>query len=35
MRPDRRKFIKNTINPVTYSALSTTRGNEVISADAY
>jgi prepilin-type N-terminal cleavage/methylation domain-containing protein/prepilin-type processing-associated H-X9-DG protein len=29
------KFIKNTINPVTYSALSTTRGNEVVSAEAY
>ena len=29
------KFIKNTVNPVTYSALSTTRGNEVISSDAY
>jgi prepilin-type processing-associated H-X9-DG protein len=29
------KFLKNTINPITYSALSTTQGGEVISADAY
>jgi prepilin-type N-terminal cleavage/methylation domain-containing protein/prepilin-type processing-associated H-X9-DG protein len=29
------KFLKNSINPATYMALSTTRGGEVISADAY
>ena len=29
------KFLKNSVNRVTYSALSSARGNEVISADAY
>ena len=29
------KFVKNTINLNTYSALSTTQGNEVISSDSY
>ncbi|MHC5538318.1 DUF1559 family PulG-like putative transporter [Singulisphaera rosea] len=29
------KFMKNSINLVTWSALSTSQGNEVISADAY
>jgi prepilin-type N-terminal cleavage/methylation domain-containing protein/prepilin-type processing-associated H-X9-DG protein len=29
------KFIKNSINPITYRALSTTKGGEVVSADAY
>ena len=29
------KFIKNTVNPITYSALSSTKGGEVVSADAY
>jgi prepilin-type N-terminal cleavage/methylation domain-containing protein/prepilin-type processing-associated H-X9-DG protein len=29
------KFLKNSVNPVTYRALSTTRGNEVLSSDAY
>jgi prepilin-type N-terminal cleavage/methylation domain-containing protein/prepilin-type processing-associated H-X9-DG protein len=29
------KFIKNTINVLTWRALSTTQGNEIISADAY
>jgi prepilin-type processing-associated H-X9-DG protein len=29
------KFIKNSVNPLTYMALSSTQGNEVISADAY
>jgi len=29
------KFIKNTISPITYRAISTTRGGEVVSADSY
>jgi prepilin-type N-terminal cleavage/methylation domain-containing protein/prepilin-type processing-associated H-X9-DG protein len=29
------KFLKNSINPLTYRALSSTRGGEVVSADAY
>jgi prepilin-type N-terminal cleavage/methylation domain-containing protein/prepilin-type processing-associated H-X9-DG protein len=29
------KFIKNTVNPLTYMALSSTKGGEVISSDAY
>ncbi|WZP01049.1 DUF1559 domain-containing protein [Isosphaeraceae bacterium EP7] len=29
------KFVKNTVNPLTYQALSSTRGGEVISSDAY
>ena len=29
------KFMKNSVSPVTYMALSSARGNEVISADAY
>ena len=29
------KFVKNNVNPVVYMALSSTRGGEVISADAY
>jgi prepilin-type N-terminal cleavage/methylation domain-containing protein/prepilin-type processing-associated H-X9-DG protein len=29
------KFMKNTVNPITYMALSSSRGGEVISADAY
>ncbi|WP_435011752.1 DUF1559 domain-containing protein [Tundrisphaera lichenicola] len=29
------KFLKNSVNPITYMALSSTRGGEVISADAY
>jgi prepilin-type N-terminal cleavage/methylation domain-containing protein len=29
------RFIKNSINLATYQALSTTRGGEIISADAY
>jgi prepilin-type N-terminal cleavage/methylation domain-containing protein/prepilin-type processing-associated H-X9-DG protein len=29
------RFLKNTINPAVYSALTTTRGGEVVSADAY
>jgi prepilin-type N-terminal cleavage/methylation domain-containing protein/prepilin-type processing-associated H-X9-DG protein len=29
------KFLKNTVNPVTYMALSTSRGGEVVSSDAY
>ena len=29
------RFVKNTVNPVTYSALLTTKGGEVISSDAY
>ena len=29
------KFIKNTVNQNVYRALSTTRGSEVVSADAY
>jgi prepilin-type N-terminal cleavage/methylation domain-containing protein/prepilin-type processing-associated H-X9-DG protein len=29
------KFVKNSVNPITYSALSSTRGGEVVSADAF
>ncbi|AGA28091.1 DUF1559 domain-containing protein [Singulisphaera acidiphila] len=29
------RFIKNSISPVTYRAISTTRGGEVVSADSY
>jgi prepilin-type processing-associated H-X9-DG protein len=29
------RFIKNTVNPVTWSALGTIGGGEVVSADAY
>jgi len=29
------RFIKNTINPLTYQAISTTQGGEVISSDSY
>ena len=29
------KFIKNTINPLTYQAISTTKGGEVVSSDSY
>jgi prepilin-type processing-associated H-X9-DG protein len=29
------KFIKNTVSPITYMALSSAKGNEVISSDAY
>jgi prepilin-type N-terminal cleavage/methylation domain-containing protein/prepilin-type processing-associated H-X9-DG protein len=29
------KFVKNNVNPQVYMALSTTRGGEVISSDAY
>ncbi|MBX6315557.1 MAG: DUF1559 domain-containing protein [Isosphaeraceae bacterium] len=29
------RFVKNTINPVTYRALATRSGGEVVSADAY
>jgi prepilin-type N-terminal cleavage/methylation domain-containing protein/prepilin-type processing-associated H-X9-DG protein len=29
------KFMKNSVSPTTYMALSSARGNEVISADAY
>ena len=29
------KFIKNTINPITWWGLGTKAGGEVISADAY
>ena len=29
------KFIKSTINPVTWQALGTIAGGEVISADSY
>ncbi|MFO0907861.1 MAG: DUF1559 domain-containing protein [Isosphaeraceae bacterium] len=29
------KFVKNTVNPATYMGLSTIRGGEVISADAF
>jgi prepilin-type N-terminal cleavage/methylation domain-containing protein/prepilin-type processing-associated H-X9-DG protein len=29
------KFIKNTVSPIVYIALSSTRGGEVISSDAY
>jgi len=29
------KFIKNSLSPATYRALSTTKGGEVISSDAY
>ena len=29
------KFIKNTVNPITYMALSSSKGGEVISADQY
>jgi prepilin-type processing-associated H-X9-DG protein len=29
------RFIKNSVNPINYMALSTTQGNEVISADSY
>ena len=29
------KFIKNTVNPTTFQALSSTKGGEVISSDAY
>jgi prepilin-type N-terminal cleavage/methylation domain-containing protein/prepilin-type processing-associated H-X9-DG protein len=29
------RFVKNTINPLTYQAISTTKGGEVVSSDAY
>jgi prepilin-type processing-associated H-X9-DG protein len=29
------KFIKNTVSPTTYMALSTTKGGEVVSSDAF
>jgi prepilin-type processing-associated H-X9-DG protein len=29
------RFIKNTVNPVTWRALGTRNGGEVISADSY
>ncbi len=29
------RFLKNTVNPITYMGLSTTQGGEVISADSY
>jgi len=29
------KFVKNTVSPITYMALSSARGGEVVSADAY
>ncbi|WP_406698949.1 DUF1559 domain-containing protein [Singulisphaera sp. Ch08] len=29
------RFIKNSISPITYRAISTTRGGEVVSADSY
>ncbi len=29
------QFVKNTVNPVTWTALSTRNGGEVISADAF
>jgi prepilin-type N-terminal cleavage/methylation domain-containing protein/prepilin-type processing-associated H-X9-DG protein len=29
------RFLKNSVNPVTYMALSTSRGGEVVSADSY
>src|SRR4051812_11538647 len=29
------KFVKNTVNQITYMALSSARGGEVVSADAY
>jgi len=29
------KFVKNSINPLTYMALSTAKGSEVVSADAF
>ncbi len=29
------KFLKNSINPLTYRALSSTRGGEIVSADAF
>jgi prepilin-type N-terminal cleavage/methylation domain-containing protein/prepilin-type processing-associated H-X9-DG protein len=29
------RFIKNSVNPLTYSALSSTRGGEVLSSDSY
>jgi prepilin-type processing-associated H-X9-DG protein len=29
------RFVKNTVNPVAYMALSTTKGNEVVSSDAF
>jgi hypothetical protein len=29
------RFIKNTINLLTWMALSATKGGEIISADAY
>jgi prepilin-type processing-associated H-X9-DG protein len=29
------KFMKNSINPLTYMGLTSTHGGEVISADAY
>jgi prepilin-type N-terminal cleavage/methylation domain-containing protein/prepilin-type processing-associated H-X9-DG protein len=29
------KFLKNSINRITYAALGSTRGNEIIGADAY
>jgi prepilin-type N-terminal cleavage/methylation domain-containing protein/prepilin-type processing-associated H-X9-DG protein len=29
------KFVKNSINPDTYRALSSTKGNEVVSSDSY
>ena len=29
------RFVKNTVSPITYSAISTSRGGEVVSSDAY
>ena len=29
------RFIKNTVNPLSYQALSTTQGGEVLSSDSY
>ncbi len=29
------RFIKNSVNPITYRAISSTHGGEVVSADAY
>ena len=29
------RFIKNTISPFTYMALSTGKGGEIVSSDAY
>jgi prepilin-type processing-associated H-X9-DG protein len=29
------RFVKNTVNPVTWTSLGTIAGGEVISADAY